>query len=721
MKLKYFYKYYYTILKIKSLSVNKYKINKDPKKVIFIKKNNNKRRLKNIIIRDKNTSSTGQISYKSSHMFPLNNICDKFNFGNNSDYQIKYGNKETKPQKRRNNSTNLLYTDSEFLAGIMYDTYKNNNYLNFRTNNKKFNRKIINNDSFSNFKNNNKTFTYKNFKNIENKSDNGSNIIIDYINGMEKYNKMIMAQKSMDTKNISIKKNNTNFYTQKKNSSCFNTPIVNKISNKSINTNKNNPFFSITNNKKGNCNTEENKIIHQNYYYILNQANNNYESENIVKAYSPNSKEIKSGILRKNISKTNSTKNKLNTNNYLDDYKLKIIEINNLNKNLFNRINSNSFKKNKQSSYKKENDYFYDNNTSKYFKSNSFLNKNLSSSKHRLDYKNSNDKINMNKTNYFSPVLLNRLDNNKFKKIPKSNTTNNKIKIDKLINYNKNIIQYNLLDNYNNSFSTNYKDKQSIKDIDESGTKIYFNNKTCRDCKISKSNTSYYHNKKTKNIIFITNNKNSKAKNNTKYTYTKDNKANSLIKNINKDILKQNPDKKIIKTCSYYNIPISTTKKSNSHILQNISLSNNSADKTFNDNNTQSLNHVNNKVNSAITNTKYLNNNKYKNNNNIRISSLFSILKEDKNSIIKNEDKPKNYSYLNITNEKFENKNNNIKENINNNINNKEKCLDTSFESLTDSKMLELAKTYVQKDECLDMHEMEQILKNKKDVLNKCN
>ena len=156
----------------------------------------------------------------------------------------------------------------------MQDTYKHNNYLNFISNNKIIKRKIINNDSFNFYKNNNKTFTYKNYKNIENNSNNNSNIIIDYINEMEKFNKMIMEQKSVDTKKNSIKKNNSNLCTHKKTKSCINGPLLNKIPNISISiNNKDNIFFPFTDNKTGNYNTEENKVMHKNNYYMLNQTN----------------------------------------------------------------------------------------------------------------------------------------------------------------------------------------------------------------------------------------------------------------------------------------------------------------------------------------------------------------------------------------------------------------------------------------------------------------
>ena len=726
MKLKYFYKYYFNILKLKSLTGNKnicyYKINKDANKIILIKKNNKKTGLKNIIIRD-NNKSTEQISYQRNNIFPFNNTHEQFNFCNNSDFQIKYVNKESAFQKKRNKSTNLFNTHNNYLTNIMQDTYKHNNYLNFISNNKIIKRKIINNDSFNFYKNNNKTFTYKNYKNIENNSNNNSNIIIDYINEMEKFNKMIMEQKSVDTKKNSIKKNNSNLCTHKKTKSCINGPLLNKIPNISISiNNKDNIFFPFTDNKTGNYNTEENKVMHKNNYYMLNQTNGKYIGKNIIKVYSPNAKEIKTGILRKNISKTNLTKNKLNNSNNLDECKFKIIGINYINKDLVNRINSNSNSKNKKSIYKREKDYY----SSNYFKNYSFLSKNLSSSKYDLNSKNSNIKIKISKTNFFSPLLLNRLNNNNFKKITKSNTTNNEVKIDNINkNKNKKIMQYNLLDNYNNynnynnSLSTNYKDKQTIKDFNESWTKLYLNNIINKNYKISKTNTSYNHNKKSKNIIFITNNKNSKEKNNNKYLDTKDNRKNSIIKNIDKDISKQNLDKNIINPC-LYRIPTSTIKKHKTKILQNIILSNNSSDKPFNNiynnNNIHSLNKANKNINSAITTTNnFLSlNNKYKNKSKIRINTLLSILKDEKKNNIKNEKNSKIDPYLNISNEKLINKN--IK-NIDN-YKKKEKCLEASFESLSDAKIYELAKTYIQKDECLNIHEME-VLKNKKDVLNK--
>ena len=173
---------------------------------------------------------------------------------------------------------------------------------------------------------------------------------------------------------------------------------------------------------------------------------------------------------------------------------------------------------------------------------------------------------------------------------------------------------------------------------------------------------------------------------------------------------------------NFNNIPISSIKKTNNHILQNISFSNNSSDKYNNDNLTnitKNLNKANKKINSAIINNNYLNLNKFNNYNNIKIASLFSILKEDKKiNENKNEYKPKDYSCINIINECIENKNK--EKDINNNQNvNQNKNIETSFESLSDSKIYELAKSYIPKEEILDKNAMEQILKNKKNILNK--
>ena len=734
LKYKYFYKYYSIIHKLKSINVNNNshynKINKEENKTKFSKNNNyNKSKgIKNIIIRDSNLSNE-LMEYNINY----NNIYN--NNGNYSENEkvINNNNKKSILTKKRNYSSNMnSISNIDFLSSIKQDNYKTNNYLHFMSNNKKiFNHKSFNNEKKKYY---NKDLAYKINKKIINKSNYNSNnnIIIDYINEMEKYNKMIMEQKLENGQKFSIEKSTKNkkkIFSHKKTNSCLNTPFFNKIPNLSnITINTKNPFFSFANsNNKIQCNTEENKIIHSNQYYSLNpqndkNCNGSKTEKNTIRIYCPNHKKITKGFVKKYITKIDKIKNKCNdiNNNNNDICRTKILGINYVSEDMLNkRNNSYSYQKNIniKSNYKKDNDYYYENNSSNFcFKNNSFLSNNLSSKKNSFEPNNTNvNTINKNKENninYFSPILLNRLNNNKYK-IPKANTTNNKIKIDNIINYkNKNIIK-NLLDNYNNSLSTNYKDKLSTKDVDESGNQLYFKNNTSRNCQITKSNVSIDGNN---NLIFNTNNKNSKEKSNNKnYLFPKNIKKNIIIKNIEKNLMKKTQNKKMMKTNSY-NIPISTNKKqNNNHILQNISFSNNSPEQSLNDNNhIQSFNKINKIINSALTKNNKKNNDNLQHHH-IRISSLFSVLKEEKKNSIISESRPQFFPCFNVINEKFEKNNINNNNNINNVENkNNDKCLKTSFESLSDSKMYELAKTYIEKDECFDKHQMEQILKTKK-------
>lgn len=79
----------------------------------------------------------------------------------------------------------------------------------------------------------------------------------------------------------------------------------------------------------------------------------------------------------------------------------------------------------------------------------------------------------------------------------------------------------------------------------------------------------------------------------------------------------------------------------------------------------------------------------------------------------------KNFNCMNIINEYYESKKNDEKINKNSdneNNNDKEKDLETSLESISDSKMYELAKSYIPVNEYLDKTELENILKNKKSI-----
>ena len=685
MKLRYFYKYYYIINKLKLLKENNNKIKKDSKQIIIIRYNKQKGK-RNDIKRERNIASE-DMKY-NTQIFPINNIYSNINYFNSFPAKIMNNNSQNKIIKIKK-STNIIknYNNSEFLSNAMEEKNKiKNSFLYSFKNKKKINKtNSPKNNSFNyNTKSNILNNNYK-----DNIAEKNNNLIINYINEMDKFNRMIMKQKSSilisNNKNItnsSNKKYSKKLYTHRKTNSCINAPLLNKVSE--INTNL--YSFSSYNNKIKKCNTEENKLFVKNKAYIsIESHSNSKKKKNSIISKNKRNKIV---LLKKDFSKNNEDNNNYSNNS------------NNINNNILNQINANIFKRIKKTSYtfKKEKNFYYQNNSLNYFKTNSFLSTNLFSAKNNANY--SNHKSNNSNNNIFSPVLLNRINSHKLKKIPNSNSSHFKINSNIINTKNKNIIKKNKLD-FNNSLSTTYKDKQTTKDANESGTNIYMKYNTSRNCNIEKSKTSFNQNK---NNLFNTNQKNNLNTNKiTNYLQ----KNNSSINYINKEIAKESNDKTNI--IINYNNPISSTKKANK-ILQNISFSNNSSDKPINDNNFQNFNNLN----KNSSNNNYFNyNKKFKNYNNIRISSLFSILKEDKkNSKKKEENKPKDYSCINIINECFENKNNkNIEKNENNNKNEK---LETSFESLSDSKMYELAKTFISKDECLDKHAMDQILKNKK-------
>ena len=391
---------------------------------------------------------------------------------------------------------------------------------------------------------------------------------------------------------------------------------------------------------------------------------------------------------------------------------------NSINKDIFNKINSNSFKNKPKTNFintKKEKniDYYNQNNSLNHFRHNSFLGRTLFSTKNNIEY-STNSKTNNSNKNIFSPVLINRVNSNRLKLLQKSNKTNNDS--NNLTNYKK--IKRNIknkLYEFNNSLSTNYKEKQNNKDKEESSINLCFKNIGNKNFDIIKTITD---NKKNTNNLFLKNRKILKI-NNIRKNLQKNNNSLNYLADIN--IKSGINDKKAIN--NYNNI----LKKSNNHILENISFNNYISEKPINDNNYIKITYNGNKKLNSPTNQIINNNNdvvnlnrKLRQNDNIKKSSLFSIIKEDnKPNNNKNENKLKEYSCLNIINECFEQKNKKENNNNNRNKNYKYEKLDTSFESLSDSKLYELAKSYIPKEENLDRGEMEQILKYKKIISKK--
>ena len=648
--------------------------NKNNKYQILIVSNiNNKKRKKNI----KRYISNDNKKYNTQKI-PFTNIYNKLNCYNPLSYDLKRKrNKQSKFIKR--NASSNDYSDIYKSNNVLQKNKNKSEYFYFSNNNK---NNIT--DTLS-FHKTNKSFPKSKSIYNENLTEN-NNIIINYFNDMEKYNKIIKKQNSNNL--FYENQSKQNLYKHRKTNSCFNAPVLNKVAE----INKKNPIYSyFKNNRNGKCNTENNKLINNNKYYIINKSDIRGKKIKKIINYNEN---------KKKYTKINYKKEKMNNYCYdFGDLTSKSKRNHKINKDIINKIYSNSFQNNiiSTNTYKKQQNYFYQNNSLNSFNPhyNSFLSNNLISAKKLLDY-NSNNKHN---NNIYSPVLINRINNLKFKKIPNSNTTNNKLTKNIIIYKNNNINQNNFID-YKikiNSLSTNYKNKQAVKDIEEPGTKLNTRNNKIKHINLLKSDKMY---NKNKNILFHTNPKISNINNITNLIQ----KNNNQINYFNKDISKGNEEKNNNKYTSY-NIPILKIKKENNHILSNISFSNNSSDKIINENNPQNIKNGTTNINQPINNN-FMNINKYQNyNNNIRISSLFSILKEDKNQNNTNKNR--------IKSNEFRENENKIK-NVEENRNKKNTKLETSFESLSDSKIYEIAKGYITKEDYLDKCEMEQILKNKK-------
>ena len=586
-------------------------------------------------------------------------------------------------------------------------------------------KNLTNNSSLNYFKN--KTFVKKENKSYGGNTYDSSNIIINYINEMENYNKLI-RQKNNILKNTTKKLSFDKSIVDKKNYNNNNYIIYkNLCSRKNVFSCKNSPSIIKKPYAKtpeqllniGNS-TQQNKIIPRNKYYILNihrkSINRNKNMNNQI-ILNEKEKLNKTSDLKKHIIKINF--NKMKFNNFFNKSKEKYKENknNNINIEFFKKIRSNENNQDEILTAKKESDFYYKNPSLNYYRNNSFLTNNFFSSKKNSEYTNSNIRSTKSNNNIFSPILKGRISNKKnLQKIPKSNNSNNKITMDNLSNIqSKNIIKKNLLDNYNNSLSTNYNDKQSSKDIDESGLKSYIKNNTTRNCKKLVSRISLNQSKKS---YFYTNHREQKDSNEIEPKNLKNNIKENSINYIFIDPRKINNNKPFIKINQEK--PASNKQKSNNHILQNISFSNYSLDKPFSEHNIYNKNQTNKDDNISKSNNFYLLN-KRKNKNfrhNSHIPSLYTNVNTDKTNNNEKGNK-KNFNCMNIINEYYESKKNDEKINKisdNENNNDKEKDLETSLESISDSKMYELAKSYIPVNEYLDKTELENILKNKKSI-----
>ena len=718
MKFKYFHKYYCITQRLKILieKNNKYKkVKSNNKHLIFFENINKlKRKLKtNATMRNKTYSKENE-KYSNNTSYLIYNINSINDYGGLINHRplsnkIIYRRKEPRIKKR-----NINYNFYQNKSGEFYSFDKNNDNTFFFLSRNLNSKNLSNNSSLNYFKK--KTFVQKESKSYEGKTYDSSNIIINYINELENYNKLISQKNNIlknTTKKLSYDK--TNFDKKKYNNNNNNNNYIiykNLCSRKNIFSRKNTPSiikrpYAKTPEQLLNyeSKTQQNGIIPRNKYYILNihhksiNRNKNVDNQIISKG---KEKLNRTSDLKKHIFKINF--NKMKFTNFFDKSK----ELNKENKN--NNINIEFFKnlsennKDEILSAKKESDFYYKNPSLNYSKKNS-------------EYTNSNIRSTKSNNNIFSPILKGRISNKKnLQKIPKSNTSNNKITLDNLSNnQSKNIIKTNLLDNYNNSLSTNYNDKQSSKDIDESGLKSYIKNNTTRNCKKLVSRISLNQSKKS---YFYTNHREQKDSNEIEPKNLKNNIKENSINYIFIDPRKINNNKALIKINQ--DKPASNKQKSNYHILQNISFSNYSLEKPFSEHNIYNKGQTNKSNNISKTNNFYLiNNRKNKNfSHNSHIPSLYNNINIDKTNNNEKENK-KNFDCMNIINEYFESKKNDekINKNLNNeNNNDKEKGLETSLESISDSKMYELAKSYIPVNEYLDKTELENILKNKKSI-----
>ena len=267
---------------------------------------------------------------------------------------------------------------------------------------------------------------------------------------------------------------------------------------------------------------------------------------------------------------------------------------------------------------------------------------------------------NKNTSKKFSVILQNRIIN----KIQNNENP--------MINQNNNIIKRNIyykikntrnfIDNYNNPFLTIYnKDKKMLKDIGDSAFYSTEKDTSKRNYLSFKKNIS---NSKEKHNRFCLNKKN----------LIEENKNNFIFNNKNENFSNEKKKQCLGKNNSYFNMIKNKKEKLTNHniVLQNLSLSNCSEQ-----NNCSEKKNIN---NLQTQTTAYKNINK--------------IIALD-----------------NINNKNDENN----KEN-NSGLIEKEKIIETSSETLSDSKIYELAKLYIQKDEeNIDKHIMNEILKSKND------
>ena len=447
--MKYFYNYYYKVMKLKCIKKKKILLESKSKGKNNINENNIYNKIFNYPLRtifQTSKSFNKSIVYKLPHSTILNNSKNKF-FNNKNE-----GNELERREK---------YQDFNKIN----DKVLNNNFLKRYSENTTFQSKF---SQMLNDKNNDIIFNYindmQNYKRIfKNKRRFKSKMNQDLISGNKTFTHKIISENMLNQK--------------KKWFDCKNNEIC-KYGRKD------------KNNKKGNeKNNEENETptININNYYFLNSSfiNENLKRDSLHELYE---KEYKSSPLKNLLLKINFQNKKFV--NLSKKIKSKKIDINKKNtKN--DRLNKINIKPDKLCDIR--NNCFYKSVQNKFPKSS----KNIFN-KLNLEYKNKN----------FPPILKERIQDKI--KINKPNILNLTNKANKNIvfnpnNLNKSMNTRNNLENYNNSLlTTYYKDKNNGKETDDSGLYTISKNTSNRKYLVKNLNET---NNKNKYIIPCSNNK----------------------------------------------------------------------------------------------------------------------------------------------------------------------------------------------------------------------
>ena len=557
IKIKYFYNYYYKVMQIQYLEIRK--------KNCESKSSNKDKNCQNLI-------------FNKTFQLPLRNIF----------------------KKESSNNKKILYNN----YNIFKDKYFNNQICDYKERknikNKTKENNYILNDKYSINTLENKTYQYNNTSMLHNKNND---IIFNYINDIQNFNRIIMKKRKLKTNIISG--NNTfthenflqNMFSKK--SKWFNLP--NHDISKYCYRNKNNKKEEEKNNK-----IKQNPTININNYYILNSSfiNDKFKKEALNNLYK---KAYNYSFFKNQNIKIKSPNNKNKT--HLRISKSKIINLNkNIRENLFNKKSIKSGKINnlKENIIYKEVHNIFPKST----KNANHLNLyNKNKSKNIID--NVKDTIHI-KRRINKKHLLNI-----------SNKINNNI-VNKSSNVIKSIYTRNFMDNYNNSLlTTYYKDKNNGKEIDDSGFYTVSKNTSNRK-NLTNSKKKYSIPCSNQKQIIEINDKNNNSSIKTNSTSNKKNlkylgKKNSFIMEIN--------NKK--KYINNYNLN-----------LHNLSFSNYSEQKNLSENKMKNKVHTNKKL--------------YNDSNKIITQNLDFIFIQNEDKNINKEKKQENENKLNTKEKIFE-------------------------------------------------------------------